>query len=49
MASWTDAAPRDELARCQLLEAEAGSAAILPHDIAGTAYAAAPVCPHYAA
>ena len=49
MASWTDAASRDELTRCRLLEVEAGGAAILLYDIAGTAYATAAVCPHHAA
>lgn len=35
--------------RCRLLEVEAGGAALLLYDIAGTAYATATVCPHHAA
>jgi nitrite reductase/ring-hydroxylating ferredoxin subunit len=46
---WIDVADRATLARRSWMEAEAGRAAILLYDVAGTVYATAAICPHHAA
>ena len=47
--SWHDVAERAELARAGWLEVEAGSAALLLYDLAGTVHATSAICPHHAA
>ncbi len=46
---WIDVAPRDALGAGGMLEVEAGPAAVLLYDLAGTVHATGAICPHHAA